>query len=128
MLIGDGPQKQRLQSRIAELNLGSNITMTGEESHHEVLKLMQRAKIFLHPSSYEGFGIVCIEALCSAAHVISFVKPMNGEIENWHIVTSKEEMRNKSIEILRDPEVENKKIIPFTIEQSIEKMADLLSL
>jgi len=43
-------------------------------AHPELLEWMQRGKVFLHPSSYEGFGIVCIEALCSGAEVISFVK------------------------------------------------------
>ena len=77
VLIGEGPERMKLQSLITALGLQSNISLTGELSHPEVLQWMQRTKIFLHPSSYEGFGVVCIEALHAGAHVISFVKPMD---------------------------------------------------
>jgi glycosyltransferase involved in cell wall biosynthesis len=88
---------------------------------------MQRSKLFLHPSSYEGFGIVCIEALCAGAPVISFVKPMNQPIENWHIVKNKEEMTTKAIAVLQTPDEEDKMIVPYTIGQTVKKIADLFS-
>jgi glycosyltransferase involved in cell wall biosynthesis len=127
VLIGDGPDKQKLQSLIASTGLQSNITMAGELSHPEVMKWMQRAKVFLHPSSYEGFGIVCIEALCSGAEVISFVKPMHCKIENWHIVVTKEQMIQKATEILTTSKTEFKAITPYTIEHTVQKIAKLFS-
>ncbi|TMI90308.1 MAG: glycosyltransferase [Bacteroidetes bacterium] len=127
VLIGGGPEKNRLQDLIESAGLQSNITMTGELSHPDVLQWMQRGKIFLHPSSYEGFGIVCIEALCSGAEVISFVKPMHTKIENWHIATTKEEMILKATEILATSKDEYKSIILYRIEQTVEKMAQLFS-
>jgi glycosyltransferase involved in cell wall biosynthesis len=127
-LIGDGPEK-RLQSRIeVSSGLGSNIVLTGEQSHADVIKCMQKAKIFLHPSSYEGFGIVCIEALAAGATVISFVQPMEEKIDNWHIVAGKEQMIEKSLEILRLPDSEHKRVIPYTIAGSVEMIARLFSL
>ena len=128
VLIGDGPEKNMLQSLIASSGLQSNIRVTGELPHPAVLQWMQRGKVFLHPSSYEGFGVVCIEALCSGAEVISFVKPMHADIENWHIVTSKEEMIQKATEILRSPDTEYKSIIPYTIEESVQKITQLFPL
>ena len=128
LLIGDGPEKSKLQSLIASLGLQSNITLTGELSHTHVLQWMQRGKVFLHPSSYEGFGVVCIEALCAGAEVISFVKPMHREIANWHIVTNKEEMEQKTIEILENPKTEYKSIVPYEIEQTVGKFSELFSL
>lgn len=127
MLIGGGPEKNKLQALIATHGLQSNIILTGELSHFEVLQMMQRAKIFLHPSSYEGFGVVCIEALYCGAEVISFVKPMYTEIENWHIVTNKEEMMRKAIDILKNPETEYKSIGPYKIEQTVAKFSELFS-
>jgi len=125
VLIGDGPEKNKLQSLIASSGLQSNITLTGELSHPDVLRWMQRGKVFLHPSSYEGFGIVCIEALYAGAHVISFVKPMHAEIENWHIAAGKQDMIQKSIEILKNPKSEYRSIIPYRMEESIQKMLRL---
>jgi glycosyltransferase involved in cell wall biosynthesis len=128
ILIGDGPEKKKLESLIVSSGLQSNITLAGELPHPEVLQWMQRGKLFLHPSSYEGFGVVCIEALCAGAEVISFVKPMNEEIENWHIATNKEEMIKKATEILKNHKIENKSIVPYTIEKSVQKMSHLFSL
>lgn len=127
VLMGNGPAKSRLQDLIAELGLESNVRLTGELQHQEVLQMMQRGKVFLHTSSYEGFGVVCIEALYAGAKVISFVKPMRQRIENWHITANSEEMVQKAIEILKDPTTEYKSTIPFTVEQSVQQMAQLFS-
>ena len=127
MLIGEGPEKNKLQTLIETGGLQSNIILAGELSHADVLKTMQSAKIFVHPSSYEGFGIVCLEALCAGADVISFVKPMHTEIENWHIVTNKEEMMKRAIAILKKPKTKYKSIVPYNIEQTVEKFAGLFS-
>jgi glycosyltransferase involved in cell wall biosynthesis len=127
VLIGDGPEKSRLQNLIESEGLQSNIRLTGELSHPDVLQWMGRGKVFLHPSTYEGFGIVCIEALCSGADVISFVKPMHTKIENWHIAATKEEMVLKATEILTTSKTEYKSIVPYTIELTVQKMAQLFS-
>lgn len=128
VLIGEGPEKSKLQSLVASLGLQSNITFTGELPHRDVLRWMQRGKVFMHPSSYEGFGIVCIEALCAGAEVISFVKPMHTPIENWHIVKDNEEMMKKTIDVLEKPKTEYKSIVPYKIEQTVEKFSVLFSL
>ena len=55
MLIGNGPEKNKLKNLITQLGLQSNLILTGELPYHEVIERLQRAKVFLHPSSYEGF-------------------------------------------------------------------------
>lgn len=125
VLIGEGSEREKLQDMIVNLGLASNITLIGELSHPDVLRWMERSKVFLHTSSYEGFGIVCIEALCAGANVISFVKPMNSQIENWHIVINKEEMIEKTLELLKTSEY--KSIVPYTIEETVKKIAGLFS-
>ena len=127
VLIGDGPERSRLKNLIESADLQSNITLIGELPHPIALQWMQRGKVFLHPSCYEGFGIVCIEALCAGAEVISFVRPMNKMIENWHIVATKEEMIQKATEILAKSNTEFKSIVPYTIEQTVQKVAKLYS-
>lgn len=127
VLIGDGPEKNKLFDLVVSEGLQPNITLTGELPHSDVLQWMQRGKVFLHTSSYEGFGIVCIEALCCGAEVISFVKPMYAEIENWHNVPGKENMIEKAIEILKRSKTEYKSVIPYSIEQSVQQMSQLFS-
>ena len=78
-------------------------------------KWMQRAKLFLHPSSYEGFGVVCLEVLYGGASVISFVKPMNQNIKDWHTVKTKEEMKEKAMKILQQTNTDHSPVLPFLI-------------
>ena len=89
LLIGKGSEKNRLEQLITQLELQSNVVLTGELSYPEVLEQMQRAKVLLHPSSYEGFSGVCLEALYAGAHVISFCQARTQEIKQWHIVSSR---------------------------------------
>jgi len=125
VLIGAGPEKEKLEKLIKKTGLQSSVTLTGELPHTEVLQHMQRAKIFLHPSSYEGFGMVCLEALAAGTKVISFVKPMNREISNWHIVQSKEEMKEKVLQILQHPDTNQSPSMPFLMNNSVKTIAAL---
>jgi len=125
VLVGKGPEKENLQLLITNLGLQSNVILAGELSYTQVLDYMQRAKIFLHPSSFEGFSGVCLEALYAGAQVISFCKAMDQEIEQWHIVKSKTEMREKAVTILETGPAENKKVLLYTIEEVAKKMTGL---
>lgn len=125
MLVGDGAEKEKLQNRITQSGLQSSITMTGELPYTEVLQLMQRARVLLHPSMYEGFVMVCLEALHAGAHVISFVKPMNKEIKNWHHVNGKEEMIQKTLGILKASSVVQEQVNDFLIEDTAKQMMEL---
>lgn len=128
VLIGDGPERTKLKQLIKSSGLESNITLTGELPHPAVLQNMQKAKVFLHTSNYEGFGIVCIEALCSGCRVISFVRPMVADIENWDFAASKEEMVEKSIGILSNSKLTYKSVVPYSIEDTVEKFSRLFSI
>lgn len=125
MLIGSGPEKNNLEKLIRELGLEKNVTLTGELPYREVLKKMQQAKIFLHTSCYEGFGMVCLEALYAGAKVISFNRPMKISIRNWDIVNSNEEMMKRALEILLGYQNTSEKVLPFTIEETTSKMVKL---
>jgi glycosyltransferase involved in cell wall biosynthesis len=116
IIAGKGPEKKSLEERIRHLNATGNVSMKDEIPYPGVLHLMQQSKIFLHASSYEGFSMVCLEALYAGCHVISFCKPMNIEIHHWHGVTTKKEMEEKVYEILNLVNPCYKKIFPYTIE------------
>ena len=127
MLAGDGPEKEKLQNLIIKYGLEQNIILTGEVPHDKVLQLMQRSKVFLHPSSYEGFSGVCQEALSAGAHVISFCRAMKQEIEHWHIVNNKDEMKQKTLELLQNPGTTYKSVTPFSMDDTVKKMMDLFA-
>jgi len=125
VICGKGPEENHLKSMIKKLKLDNNISLPGEKSHPEILQLMQKTKILLHTSSYEGFSTVCLEALGAGAHVISFCNPIEGRTNHWHIVETKEEMLQKTIEILQDPAIDHSRVIPFSMNNSAKAMIKL---
>ena len=124
VLAGEGPEKNELKNLIAALDLENTITLTGKIDYREVLNTMQRTKILLHPSSYEGFSGVCQEALSNGAHVISFCRAMNSDIPQWHIVNSKENMIQKAISILSDQSAKYNKVTFQSMDAVAKQMMD----
>ncbi len=100
---GEGEEKERLQALIIQLGLEPNLRFLGEIPHREVLQLMQRAKVFLHPSSSEGFSTVCLEALYAGARVISFCDPEDICVPEWQIVKDEAAMTAGTRKLLEAP-------------------------
>ena len=126
VLCGKGPEKMPLLQKVHTLGLEKHITLLDEVPHPAVLELVQQTKVFLHPSSYEGFSTVCAEALCAGAHVVSFCKPMKKDIEHWHIVTTNQEMIEKVAEILSDPSIDHSPVVPYSLQQVTTALLDLV--
>jgi glycosyltransferase involved in cell wall biosynthesis len=124
ILAGTGPEQQRLQQQIDSLGLQENFQLTGRLSYPEVLATMQRSKIFLHPSSYEGFSGVCLEALAAGASVISFTQPMKVLPPDWYVVKSKEEMIALTVKLLNQPAVASS-FTGYTIDNTAKQVGKL---
>ncbi len=125
MICGKGAEEPRLQAQITTLNIPHVVSLAGERSHPEIIRLMQRTRVFLHPSSYEGFSTACIEALYAGAQVISFCSPMAQTLRHWHIVNNKEEMLQKAAELLRDPQLDHERVMAYSMEDSARSMMKL---
>ena len=70
-MVGDGPEKGRLEARARELGLAGRVVFLGWRPHDEVLGLMARADAFVLPSAPEGFGLVYAEAMAQGTPVIA---------------------------------------------------------
>jgi len=125
ILYGKGPEENKLRQLIEVNSLRDTITLAGELPHPKLLQQMKRSRVFLHTSEYEGFGIVCIEALYAGASVISFCKPMDKDIPHWHVVQTKEEMIQKAIDLLKDNNTIYHSILPFTMQESVDGVMQL---
>jgi glycosyltransferase involved in cell wall biosynthesis len=72
LIIGDGPEKKTLKTLTQKLNLEKNIKFFDFlENHNDVYSLMKSSKVFILPSSREGFGLVVIEANACGIPVIT---------------------------------------------------------
>jgi glycosyltransferase involved in cell wall biosynthesis len=120
VICGKGPEEQALLQQSK-----NNVSIMGELSHSEVLSLMQESKIFLHTSNYEGFSTVCLEALYAGAHVISFCNPVKSSIPYWHVVSTKEEMLQKLMELLNDASLDHERVMPYTMKDTANAVMQL---
>lgn len=82
LIIGDGPERDRLEKMVEDLKLTDNITFHGfMDSYNELIGTMKSSKIFVLPSEREGFGMVVVEANASGLPVIVVDYPMNAAKE-----------------------------------------------
>jgi glycosyltransferase involved in cell wall biosynthesis len=71
VVIGEGPERDRLESIIAEYNLSDCVTLLGRKSQAEVGQWMRKADIFAFPSIRElGAGVVIEAMACGMAPVV----------------------------------------------------------
>jgi glycosyltransferase involved in cell wall biosynthesis len=70
-IIGDGPERSRLQRLATELNVPSRVRFLGRQTRKQVAASMQRCTIFALPSSYEGLGCVYLEAMSAGKPAIA---------------------------------------------------------
>jgi glycosyltransferase involved in cell wall biosynthesis len=78
ILIGDGPEYTKLKHLTKDLGLEKNIKFTGFlENYDEVVSLMKSSKVFVMPSTREGFGIAALEANACGLPVITVNHKMN---------------------------------------------------
>ncbi len=75
-LVGDGPDRARIEHAIAESGLGERIHLTGSLNQVAVRAYFARADIFVLPSLAEGIPVVLMEAMSSGVPCIS--TPVNG--------------------------------------------------
>jgi glycosyltransferase involved in cell wall biosynthesis len=127
VICGKGPQQESLQALIKELDLTKNITLIGEQPHDVALMLMQRSKIFLHPSSYEGFSTVCLEALYAGAHVISFHNPKDSWINHWYIALGEADMTRIAQDLLEDDNLNHDPVLVYKMEDQADSVLKLFN-
>jgi glycosyltransferase involved in cell wall biosynthesis len=128
LLCGAGPLEPALKNLIAQLGIPHIVTLAGQVPHPQMLTLMERSKLFLHPSSYEGFGMVCLEALNAGTPVISFCQPMHAPVKNWHIVANEAAMYHKALQLLQDWGHDYTSVAPYALADSVEQMMALYGL
>ena len=71
VLIGEGPEKEKIKHLIKELNLEKAIELKDFMLKEKVYQFMKSSKVFILPSVIEGFGIIVIEANACGLPVIT---------------------------------------------------------
>ena len=69
-LIGNGPERPRLQALAQQLQIPDRVHFSGRQSRQQVAEAMRRCTVFALPSRYEGLGCAYLEAMSVGRPVI----------------------------------------------------------
>lgn len=70
LVIGDGPERERLRRLAAELGVGDRVELTGQLDPASARAEAQRCSIFVMPSVEEAFGVAYVEAMAGGVPAI----------------------------------------------------------
>lgn len=123
-IVGDGPERARLLEWIRGAGLTEHITVHGSQPREEVLRLMRRSKVLLHPSEYESQGYVFLEALASGMYVVCRDVGFHPDSPNVDHASSIDEMAAavaRRLAQVHDP----KSVLVPTADQSVDAFASI---
>jgi glycosyltransferase involved in cell wall biosynthesis len=73
VIVGEGPERARIEEQIHRLNVTRHVRLIGQRS--DVPALLRASDLMVFPSKNEGFGLVALEALASGLPVACFDLP-----------------------------------------------------
>jgi glycosyltransferase involved in cell wall biosynthesis len=71
-LVGDGPLRDKLESRAKSMRLANRVVFTGMINHERMRSEMAAADIFAFPSLRDTSGAVVLEAMATALPIVCF--------------------------------------------------------
>jgi len=95
VLVGDGPERARIEKLVQRLNLAGDVFLLGNKSHDETLSIIKSCDVLLLSSICEQVPNVVLEALALGRPVIATKVGGVPEIKsaNLHLVDTLEEIR-----------------------------------
>lgn len=69
-IVGDGPERQRLETLAAKLGIAQQVKFLGKLSRQETFQALGQSRVLVHPSLHESGGMVCLEAMAIGRPVI----------------------------------------------------------
>ena len=70
VIVGDGPERERLQRLAASLGVSERVEFLGQLPHTQALVAARGSSVFVLPSVDEAFGVAYIEAMAGAVPAI----------------------------------------------------------
>jgi glycosyltransferase involved in cell wall biosynthesis len=69
-LLGDGPERDRLQSLAEELGVASQVKLWGRLPREETLDKLGQSHVLIHPSLHDSGGWTCLEGMAAGRPII----------------------------------------------------------
>ena len=124
ILVGTGPEELGLKQLAKEKGLEKNINFAGILNRSEIFKLMQRSKILIHPSKFEGSGYVFAEVLANGLSIVSFNVGYAREHPKWFIAKDEQDFISITKKIVTS-ELDFKPVNLFPLKETVIRYASL---
>jgi glycosyltransferase involved in cell wall biosynthesis len=107
-LLGNGVERQKIESLVASLGLVNNVVMPGNVE--DVEDYLANSHLYLHSATFEPFGLVLVEAMAAGLPVIALDgngnRDVNVEGKTGYLMpagTTPDAFADKIIAIAKDP-------------------------
>jgi glycosyltransferase involved in cell wall biosynthesis len=113
-IVGEGPERKKLEDLAEKLKVNHNVTFTGFVDERKKIELLKSSHVLVLPSSTEGFGIAVIEAMAARTSVLATDIPALRELvedgENGLLFKPRDinELKTKLELLLKDKGLQDK--------------------
>ncbi len=139
-IIGEGPEREKIENRIKKYKLEDYVIMHGEKTRKFINKMLEQSSVYVMSSSQEGFGISILEAFSFGIPAVAFDSALGAKeliSNNWdgYIINDldKEKMAKKIIDLIKNEnrrkimgDNARKKSMKYTIEIIKEEWINIL--
>ena len=140
-LVGDGPDRERLERAIASKGLGRCVTLEGSVNQDHIRDYYRQADIFVLPSFAEGIPVVLMEAMamevpCISTFVAGIPELVRNEIDGILIPPSDEQALAFSIgRLIEDPNLRRRLgaagrqrvIEKYDLDRNVARLAEIFT-
>jgi len=70
VLVGDGPEKKNLEMKVKTFGLNDNVTFAGKQDYRNIPSFLNKSRIFVMASAFEGLPVAMLEALSCGLPVV----------------------------------------------------------
>jgi glycosyltransferase involved in cell wall biosynthesis len=71
-IIGDGPEKEKLEYLIYRLGLKERVILCGKKSHEEIVEIFDDSNVYVHSHLVNGMSNTMLEALAMDLKIVTF--------------------------------------------------------
>lgn len=111
VIIGEGPERPKLEKYIAEHGLGDVVDLAGRRSRDDIREFFAHADVFVAPANLESFGIAALEARCAGLPVVAKARTGIREFvshgQEGFLVEDDDDMVAHLVRLVRDPALRN---------------------
>lgn len=109
LVVGDGSQRQLMESQMNDAGLGNAIEFVGQQPQQALQEYYDRIDVLLMPSRSEGFGLTAIEGMARGCVVVAADTGglpevlKDGDVGLLHKYENVQDIADKVNELLSDP-------------------------